>query len=268
LTGSRVGERNKVNPCLLTGCSLSLLRKDIYINRANMLSFLADLPEQTPDAVTVYLPPGLTRDEITSTLRLVFKDGAEDIIEATVVSKTGVCLFWGVVKRLIYPPFPIQDNAVFTGYATGPLISILKHDRTIAIVLVRLGAYGLGVCRGEKLIVNKVGTGLIHARHRQGGSSSQRFRRHREKQIEQFLIRVCERVHEYIVPKIKNVDHIVYGGARTTIELLQKQCPVLESLQNRVLPPLLDISDPRQSVLEAAARRIWSSHVVEWDEQD
>jgi hypothetical protein len=246
---------------------LSLIRKDYYVNRSKMLSFLADLPERPADAVTIYLSPGQTRDEFISQLGLATGDRAREIADIAVSSQTGICLFWGVVKRIIYPPFPIKDNVAFSGYAKNPLFSMLMDDRTIAVVLIRLGAYGLGLCRDENLVVSKVGTGLVHGRHRQGGSSAQRFRRHREKQIEQFLIRVCERVYEYLVPELGNIDYIVYGGARTTIELLRKECPVLESLQDRVLPPLLDIADPRQSVLEASVRRIWSSRVIEWEER-
>ena len=245
---------------------MSLIRKDYYVNRSGMISLLNDLPDRTTDTVTICLSPGQTRDVLVSHLGLSTGDATGEIADIAIDSKTGICLFWGTVKRLIYPPFPIKDNAVFSGYAKDPLLSMLIDERTIAIVLVRLGAYGLGICRNEQILVSKVGTGLVHGRHRQGGSSAQRFRRHREKQIEQFLIRVCEKVHEYLVPELDNIDYLVYGGAWTTIELLRKECPVLESLQDRLLPPLLDIADPRQPVLEASVRRIWSSRVFEWEE--
>jgi hypothetical protein len=183
-------------------------------------------------------------------------------------SRTGACLYWGAVKRLVLPPFPLANSAILAGYDTAPMISLLQQDRRIGLVLVRLGAYAIGVCNGEVLVESKVGTGLVHGRHRQGGSSAQRFRRHREKQIEQFLIRVRERVQEHLGPYLDSLDHAIYGGAWTTIELLQKRCPCLAQLENRTLPPLLDIPDPRQSVLESVVRRIWSSRVVEWYEED
>ena len=95
-------------------------------------------------------------------------------------------------------------------------------------MLVRLGSYAIGVCRGDKLVSSKVGTGLVHGRHRQGGSSAHRFERHRDKQIESFLIRVCGHVREQLEPYVKSMDYIVYGGARTTILMAQKYCPWLE----------------------------------------
>ena len=60
------------------------------------------------------------------------------------------------------------------------------------------------------------------------------------------------------------VDYIVYGGAQTTILLLQKRCPFLRQFDDRTLPALLDIAEPRQPVLEGAVGRIWSSRVIEW----
>jgi peptide subunit release factor 1 (eRF1) len=129
---------------------------------------------------------------------------------------------------------------------------------------VRLGAYAVGLTHGERLVASKVGTGLVHSRHRQGGSSAQRFRRRREHQIDEFLSRVCERVQQHVGEDLKGADYVAYGGARTTIELLKKECPVLQRLEERELPPLLDIADPRQPVLEAAATRVWSSRIIEW----
>ena len=64
------------------------------------------------------------------------------------------------------------------------------------------------------------------------------------------------------------LDFVVYGGAQTTILLLRKQCPFLARLEGAILPPLLDIPEPRQAVLEKAARRVWSSSVIEWRDDE
>jgi peptide subunit release factor 1 (eRF1) len=143
---------------------------------------------------------------------------------------------------------------------------LLRHDYRIALVLVRLGAYAIGICHGERLVTSKVGTGLVHGRHKKGGSSAHRFERHRDKQIEYFLTRVCGRLREQLEPHIQALDFVVYGGARTTIQLLKKQCQFVEKLGKPTLPPLFDIPAPRQSVLETAVSRVWSSTVMEWRE--
>lgn len=248
---------------------MALVKRDFYISRSNMMAFLAGLPAQAMDAVTLYLPPGLTPDKVGYYLHAAIGgDIPSGLAETASSSRTGSCLFWGPVKRLVLPPFPVKDSAIFPGYIIGSLASLLEQDRSIALVLVRLGAYALGVCRGETLLTSKVGTGLIHGRHKKGGSSQQRFQRHREKQIEQFLVKVCERVQEHLGPYLDSLDHAVYGGAWTTIELLKKRCPSLRRLEDRTLPPLLNIPLPKQAVLEAAIRRIWASHIVEWQEED
>ncbi len=73
----------------------------------------------------------------------------------------------------------------------------------------RAGAGAPGILRRRgfqrgKAFSQKVERCLVHGRHRQGGSSSHRFERHRDKQIETFLNRVCEHVQETIVVLMSN----------------------------------------------------------------
>ena len=165
---------------------------------------------------------------------------------------------------LALPPFPLSEEYITNGYDVGPLRSLLSQDFLIALVLIRLGAYSIGICQGTELIDSKTGTGLVHARHKKGGSSQARFARHREKQIEQFLNRVCGHVREHIEPRARSLDYLVYGGARTTILSLRKQCSFLSQFDDRILRMLLDIPEPRQAVLEKAIGTVWSTDVIEW----
>jgi peptide subunit release factor 1 (eRF1) len=177
-------------------------------------------------------------------------------------------LFWGVTqKSIILPPFPLKEKYITNGYETEPLLSLISRDYQIGIVLVRLGHFSVGVCHGEKLILHDSGTGLIHGRHRQGGSSAARFQRRRKDQTHHFLERVSEHLQETLEPYARTIDFFIYGGARVTILRLQKQCPFLAQFDNRLLPPLLDVEDPRFSVLEKAVSDIWSSKFTEWKEE-
>lgn len=191
-----------------------------------------------------------------------------DISESIQQSRTGACLLTGKRITVILPPFPIKQRLIFQGLEISLLENVLKRDSLIGIVLIRLGSYAIGVCRGETLISSKAGTGLVHSRHRQGGSSANRFRRHREKQMETFFIRVCGHIKEHLGPYVDVFEYAVFGGARTTVELLQKDCPILQKLEDRLLPSLLDIPDPRQYVLEEAVTRLWSSRVIEYREEE
>jgi hypothetical protein len=71
-------------------------------------------------------------------------------------------------------------------------------------------------------------------------------------------------VREHIEPDARSLDYLVYGGAKTAILLLRKRCPFLRQFDERVLRTLLDIPEPRKSVLEKAIGTVWSTDVIEW----
>jgi len=249
---------------------MTLKLKRLIFTREKTLDFLQKLTEANNDTFqTIYLPPNRPTDELKNILKDLpsSADIVDDLTNISTGSGTGVVIFWSAAKKyLVIPPFPIIEKSVIPTLDTTSLHSILNKDYHIGIVLVRLGSYAIGVCQGDKLISAKAGTGLIHGRHRQGGSSAHRFERHRDKQIESFLIRVCGHVREQMEPYAKTMDYIVYGGARTTILMLQKYCPLLGKWSKPTLPPLLDIPEPRHAVLKTAISRIWSSIVYDWNE--
>jgi peptide subunit release factor 1 (eRF1) len=236
-----------------------------------MLSFLDELAMTEGKAISVYLPQGATPARVDNLLGQVFAATAIPPGVAEVIAGWGMgaAFFWSPPQiYLALPPFPIAEEYITNGYEIGPLRSLLSQDFLIALVLVRLGAYSIGVCQGTKLIDSKTGTGLVHARHKKGGSSQARFARHREKQIEQFLERVCGHVREHIEPHARSLDYLVYGGAKTTILSLRKQCPFLSQFDDRILRMLLDIPEPRKTVLEKAIGTVWSTDVIEWYEDN
>jgi peptide subunit release factor 1 (eRF1) len=236
-----------------------------------MLGFLDELALAESKAISLYIPKGTTEDRVEDLLRKLSLASVTPsaVVEATAGSAMGAVFFWSPPQMyLVLPPFPIAEEYVTNGYDVAPLRSLLSRHFLIGLVLVRLGAYSVGMCRGTELLESKTGTGLVHARHHKGGSSQARFARHRQKQIEQFLIRVCGHVREHIEPHARSLDYLVYGGARTTILLLRKQCPFLSQFENRILRMLLDIPDPRKSVLEEAVSTIWATDVIEWREDN
>lgn len=237
-----------------------------------MLDFLDNLAEYpVTNSQSLYLPKQLDQNEVRKMLQEISMSSKmvpsiSDIIEK---SPSGGVIFWSnESKYLVLPPFPIKEKLLAEGFSPQTLQSLLTKDYLIGIVLVRLRAYAVGVCRGEEFISSKVGTGNIHGRHKKGGSSAHRFERHRDKQIEYLFTRVCQRAREHLEPHEKSLDYLVYGGARTTIRELQKQCDFLGKLHTPTLPPLLDIPEPRQAVLKTALNRVWSSTVHEWHEED
>jgi len=246
-----------------------LTSKRFRLGRSKILGFLDELASTEGKAVSLYLPQGATQDRVEDLLGKVFAASAipPGAAEAAASSRTGATFFWSPTQTyLVLPPFRIAEEYMTNGCDVEPLRSLLNRDLLIGLVLVRLGSYGIGICRGTELIDSKMGTGLVHARHKKGGSSQARFARHREKQIEQFLVRVCGHVREHIEPHARSLEYLVYGGARTTILLLRKRCPFLSQFDDRILRMLLDIPDPRKPVLEKSVGTVWSTDVIEWRE--
>ena len=190
-----------------------------------------------------------------------------DLSKYVAGSPTGAILFWGPNHRyLVMPPFPVNEKKVSPTCEIEPLHTLLHKELLFGLVLVRLGAYSIGVVQGEKLLSGKAGTGLVHARHRQGGSSSHRFERHREKQMETFFTRVCGHVREQLEPYAHQLQYVVYGGTRETLLDFRKQCHFMHQFDGRTLDILLNIREPKQSGLDEAIEEAWSSRIVQWKE--
>jgi hypothetical protein len=239
------------------------------LTKAKLLKLLSELEMTRAKGTSTYLPPGIGDREVEAALGLALDLPAEgpDVVARVEKSPTGAVVFWGdAIRCVILPPFPIPDRVSYSGYEVEPLRALLTRDHVVALVLVRLGLYALGVFEGDQLISSKVGSGLIHSKHSKGGSSQRRFERGREKQMEQFFERICRHARERIEPLLDRLDYLVYGGERSTILAFRKQCKFLRALDDRVVGRLLDIRDPKQASLEAAIGEAWMSDVFEWDE--
>jgi peptide subunit release factor 1 (eRF1) len=238
-----------------------------------MLALLGELEAAKGHATFLYIPRNSPLSENEKTLKTTLGLDAEEVLpdidRIIDRSKTGAVLFWGEeAKYLVLPPFPVKEKLFASGYDVEPLRSMLQHDLLIGLILVRLGAYAIGVFQGEKLMSSKVGTGPVHSRHSKGGSSARRFERHREKQIEYFFERVCRHVREHLEPHLHQIDYVFYGGERHTLLSFRKQCPFLEKLENRTVPWLLNVREPGRATLEAAISQVWSSEVIQWQENE
>jgi peptide subunit release factor 1 (eRF1) len=154
------------------------------LNRTRMLAWLKDLGAD-PDAagVTISLKHDVSPEDIQRHVKQV--PARPEIVEQCTYhagkATAGTVIIWSEKhKYLVHPPFPIATTCITPGIDVSVLHELLSYDYLIGVVLVRLGAYAVGVAKGEKLLSSKVGTGNIHARHHKGGSSANRFRRHRE----------------------------------------------------------------------------------------
>ena len=70
---------------------------------------------------------------------------------------------------------------------------------------------------------------------------------------------------EQFEPFTKHLNYIIYGGPHQTVLRLQKRCSFLKSLESKTLPPI-DVPALRHKVLEVTVGRIWSSSIIEWQD--
>lgn len=235
--------------------------------RLKMLGFLDEMAAAASSGMSKYMPAGSPAPDFGKMAGIAPEEVLPELVRAVARSTTGAVLFWGEEHRcLVLPPFPVTEGRVSIGYDVEPLRSLLRREFTVALILVRLGAYAIGVFQGEKLLSSKVGTGQVHSRHKKGGSSQRRFERGREKEIEFFFERVCTHVREHLEPYVRQLDYVVYGGERYTVLAFRKQCQFLHLVDERTLGKLLNVRQPRQATLEAAIGEAWCSEVIQWYE--
>ncbi len=174
----------------------------------------------------------------------------------------------GGLARLTVPFPPLRAAA---GEVDGALVmSMTAHavaERRVGVLLVRLGGHAAGVFEGSRLVASKVGSRQVHGRSAAGGWSQQRFARRREGQVRVALAAAADVAARILVPEVPRLDAVVLGGDRRSVDSVLAD-PRLAALRALVAPPLLDVPDPRQAVLEATAARFRAVRVEVVDPPD
>ncbi|HEV7453238.1 MAG TPA: acVLRF1 family peptidyl-tRNA hydrolase [Pseudonocardiaceae bacterium] len=140
------------------------------------------------------------------------------------------------------------------GIAVDDLLVHLMVPRTIGLLLVRLGGYSVGIARAGVVLTSSTGSRLVHGRTAAGGQSQQRFARRREGQARVALQAAANTAVRVLLPRATELDAIVVGGDTTALRTLAAD-PRLSALLERAEPRVLDIPEPRRTVLDEAARR-------------
>jgi peptide subunit release factor 1 (eRF1) len=190
---------------------------------------------------------------------------ARTLIEPAALTLTGAD---GATLRC-EPPFPPLDTA----YAGPPgprdraaLESLLGHverPRTVGVLLVRLGGHAVGIFAGRELRASKVGSRLVHGRHRAGGSSANRFRRRRENQARDALQAAAATAERILAAPAASgaLDAVVLGGDRRALaEVLED--PRLRPVAALAVERVIDVPDPRHKVLESTPDLFLATHVI------
>lgn len=178
-------------------------------------------------------------------------------------SETGAVVFAGDERVLvILPPFPIAEASFHADAHVAPMLSLLDTRPVVAVVLLRLGRYAVGVIGGDRLLASKTGTRYVKNRHRQGGSSQRRFERSRERLVRELYDKVCAVAGDVVGPFGDRIDYLMLGGDRHTLNGFVKRCRLVRDFGPKTMDRRLPVDRPGQKALEAATRDIWVCKVL------
>lgn len=145
-------------------------------------------------------------------------------------------------------PFP---PVALDGPALSSLIAHARAPRRVGVLLVRLGGYAAGIFEGADLVTSKVDSRLVHARHKKGGSSQQRFARRHDNEIRDLIAHAADLAARVLVPELSTLEAVVLGGDRRAIDLVLADRRLM-AMAGKVVEPFLTVPDPKRAVLEEA----------------
>jgi hypothetical protein len=149
-----------------------------------------------------------------------------------------------------FPPLPAG-----TAGTGAELAAHASADRTVAVLLVRLGGYAAGVFTGTqpRLVASKVGSRLVHGRSAAGGTSQHRFARRREKQAREALQAAADTAAAVFGHFDGKLDAMVLGGDKRSAAALRVD-PRLRPYFDIAVSRFLTVPDPRLVVLQGTPR--------------
>jgi len=170
-----------------------------------------------------------------------------------------------------HPPFPPLPTAPGAAARTAPgadplttpgadargaAEAIAAHaaaDRTVGVLLVRLGGYAVGVFSGAppRLVGSKTGRRLVHGRSAAGGWSQHRFARRRENQAAAALGAAADAAAVIFGPYgADGLDAVVLGGDKRSVAGLRDDARLAPYVA-RATERFLTVPDPTPAVLKA-----------------
>ncbi len=164
-----------------------------------------------------------------------------------------------------HPPFPSPAPLLSPALLSSPdgeravagaLAAQAAADRTVGVLLVRLGGYAVGVFAGTppRLADSKTGSRPVHGRSAAGGWSQQRFARRRENQAATALRAAADAAAEVFGRYGPGgLDAVVLGGDKRSAAGLggdARLAPYLARASGR----FLTVPDPRLAVLRETPR--------------
>jgi hypothetical protein len=160
-----------------------------------------------------------------------------------------------------HPPFPPIGTVPGSGGpgVEGAAEAMVAHavaNRTVGVLLVRLGGYAAGVFAGSppQLVSSKTGSRPVHGRSAAGGWSQHRFARRRENQAATALHAAADAAIGIFGPYGPGgLDAVVLGGDKRSAAGLRADTRLTPYL-DRAVDRFLTVPDPRLAVLRDIPR--------------
>ncbi|MET4588438.1 acVLRF1 family peptidyl-tRNA hydrolase [Arthrobacter sp. 754] len=159
---------------------------------------------------------------------------------------------------LLQAPWPPDGRP---GRGSGPverMASVSSQPRTVGLVLVRRGGYGVAVAREGEVLASKTGSRYVQGRTAAGGQSQQRFARRRANQADELVEKVA--AHAATILGGQPIEYLAPGGDRTLAGLVLDH-PVMKPYADLSRLAFLDVADPNGSVLKKAAADVRSVRI-------
>ena len=148
---------------------------------------------------------------------------------------------------VVRPTFGLAHEGEYDVVHVAPLLEEIARDHLVAVLLVRLGGYAVGMLEGERIVTSKVGSRFVKNRHKKGGSSANRFRRRREEQAKALIEEAAEVTASVLSP----APFVALGGDRTAVDGVLAARADLAWLRERALPRFFTVEEPRLRTLQA-----------------
>ena len=162
-----------------------------------------------------------------------------------------------------FPPGPVAGSGISGAVPVEGVRAVAaafaEHaaaDRTVGVLLVRLGGYAVGVFSGTppRLVSSKTGSRPVHGRSAAGGWSQHRFARRRENQAATALRAAADAAAEVFGRYGPDrLDAVVLGGDKRSVAGLRGDAR-LEKYLAKATGRFLTVPDPRLAVLREAPR--------------
>ena len=227
------------------------------VNKQELDNLLSKIdPGSNQSVSSLYLKPGDqssfmgTKDPV----QLPWMERLATLDRKILESDTGLIgLRTGGQALIILPPFPLTHAGLSDTWNLLPLQYLLQSPYNVGVVLLRLGRFAVAVYEGDHLVSSKTDTRYVKGRHSAGGTSQKRYSRIREGQIKLIYEKTCQAVKDQFTPYLGDIQFVLLGGDKFTLNGLIKKCPMLDDLRNITLSRRLNVRNPKRDTLESVA---------------